>query len=83
MVQQGGFVAPAPRLRNGIALQGDTPAKARGGVIAGYGDDEQRNSAPVTRRNKSGNYAVHVPWMESESIQDKKARNNLRFFFRV
>jgi hypothetical protein len=26
-------VAHAPRLRNGIALQGDTPAKARGGVI--------------------------------------------------
>ena len=42
-----GFVGHVPRLRNGIALQGDTPARRDECRVAGHTNEEQRSSAPV------------------------------------
>jgi len=38
---------PFTRLRNGIALQGDTPARRDECRVAGHTNEEQRGSAPV------------------------------------
>jgi len=45
--EAGNSWSTAPRLRNGIALQGDTPARHDKCRVAGHTNEEQRSSAPV------------------------------------